>query len=64
MIFFKRKRKSKNIKEAIDFIKLQKSLNKKNIAKLKELNISTKELDEWNTLYNKIIKILDSINES
>lgn len=64
MIFFKRKRKSKNIKEAIDFIKLQKSLNKKNIAKLKELNISTKELDEWNTLYNKIIKILNSINES
>ena len=62
MIFFKRK--SKNIKEVIDFIKLQKSLNKKNIAKLKELNISTKELDEWNTLYNKIIKILDSINES
>lgn len=62
MIFFKRK--NKNIKEAIDFIKLQKSLNKKNIAKLKELNISTKELDEWNTLYNKIIKILDSINES
>lgn len=62
MIFFKRK--SKNIKEAIDFIKLQKSLNKKNIAKLKELNISTKELDEWNTLYNKIIKILNSINES
>ena len=62
MIFFKRK--NKDIKEAIDFIKLQKSLNKKNIAKLKELNISTKELDEWNTLYNKIIKILNSINEN
>lgn len=62
MIFFKRK--SKDVKEAIAFIKLQKSLNKKNIAKLKELNISTKELDEWNIIYNKIIKILSSINEN
>ena len=55
--FFKKKR-DKNIEEAIEFIQFQRKMNKENIARFKRYNMPTTRLDEWDKIYKNILKML------
>lgn len=61
MFKFLKKKQDKNIKEAIEFIKFQRKMNKENIARFKKYNMSTTRLDEWEKIYKNILKILKSL---
>lgn len=56
-----KKKKDKDILEAIDFIKLQKKINKDNIKIFDRQGFSSERLRTWDNLYDKILKILSSI---
>lgn len=56
-----KKKKDKDILEAIDFIKLQKKINKDNIKIFENQGFSSEKLKTWDNLYDKILKILSSI---
>lgn len=60
MKFFKKK-KDKNLDAAIEFIKQQREINKKNISKVSDLGIDTTDLKEWDKLYSIVIKKLKSM---
>ena len=61
MFKFLKKKRDKNIKEAIEFINFQKKMNKENIARFKKYNMPTTRLDEWEKIYKNILKILKSL---
>lgn len=59
---FKFKKKSNEVKKAIEFMKSQKKLNRLNIEKIRDLKIDVSELEDWDKMYDKIIKLLKSID--
>lgn len=64
-MFFKQSKKEsdKSLDQAIEFMIKQKTLNKKNIKKLKSMNFSINQLKEWDNLYTYIIKKLKSMKK-
>lgn len=59
---FKLKKKNNEVKKAIEFMKSQKKLNRLNIEKIKDLKIDVSELEDWDKMYDRIIKLLKSID--
>lgn len=49
------------ILEAISFIEKQKSMNKKNMKKIKKMNFNIDEMKKWDEIYDYIIKVLKSM---
>lgn len=59
-MLFRKKKKDKNLEEEIKFIKKQKKHNKENIEQFKKVGFSTKDLEEWDEMYERILEILKS----
>ena len=59
---FKLKKKNNEVKKAIEFMRSQKEVNRLNIEKIKDLKIDVSELEDWDKMYDKIIKLLKSID--
>lgn len=62
-MLFKKKKKDVTIEEGIKFINKQRKHNKENIEQFKKVGFSTRELEDWDIMYEKILEVLKSARE-
>lgn len=62
-MLFKKSKYDTTLEEAIEFIKLQKAQNKKNMKVIKDMNISIEELKKWDNIYDYILLKLKSMRK-
>ena len=60
---FRRKKKNDILEQAIEFIKTQKELNKKNMKTIQNMNYDTDDMKEWDKIYGYVIDQLKNMRK-
>ena len=62
-MLFKKSKNDPILEEAIEFVKLQKTQNKKNMKIIKDMIISIEEMKKWDNIYDYVIDKLKSMRK-